>query len=121
MARQLFRLSFVEGKLSDERVRHLMGRMKESRPRNFIGVLEAYSRLLRLEVGKRHAVIESADELDVDSGQEVLADLKVRFGSDLTTEFRTNPDLIGGMRIQVGSHVWDGSVRNRLDRLNEKL
>jgi len=29
--------------------------------------------------------------------------------------------LIGGMRIRVGSDVWDGSVKNRLERLNDKF
>jgi F-type H+-transporting ATPase subunit delta len=33
----------------------------------------------------------------------------------------TNPDLLGGMRIRVGSDVWDSSVRNRLQRLQQQL
>jgi F-type H+-transporting ATPase subunit delta len=47
--------------------------------------------------------------------------LKVRYGEDLTTEFRTNPELLGGLRIKIGDDVWDGSVRNRLSQLQEQL
>jgi F-type H+-transporting ATPase subunit delta len=32
-----------------------------------------------------------------------------------------NPQLLGGMRIQVGSDVWDGTVRGRLERLQQQL
>jgi F-type H+-transporting ATPase subunit delta len=39
----------------------------------------------------------------------------------LTTEFAVNPALLGGMRIRVGSDVWDSSVRNRLERLQQQL
>ena len=39
----------------------------------------------------------------------------------MTTEFKTNPALIGGLRIQVGSDVVDASVRSRLDRLANDL
>jgi F-type H+-transporting ATPase subunit delta len=50
-----------------------------------------------------------------------VANLKKKYGSDLTTEFVVNPELLGGMRIRVGSDVWDGTVRNRLERLQQEL
>jgi F-type H+-transporting ATPase subunit delta len=50
-----------------------------------------------------------------------VANLKKKYGGDLTAEFVVNPQLLGGMRIRVGSDVWDGSVRNRLERLQQQL
>ena len=50
-----------------------------------------------------------------------MANLKRKYGSDLTAEFVVNPELLGGMRIRVGSDVWDSSVRNRLQRLQQQL
>ena len=47
--------------------------------------------------------------------------LKRKYGSDLTTQFVVKPELLGGMRIRVGSDVWDSSVRNRLQRLQQQL
>ena len=42
-----------------------------------------------------------------------------RYGAGLNFTFRQNPALIGGMRIQVGSDVYDGSIQSRLAQLEE--
>jgi len=78
-------------------------------------------RLLRLELEKRRARIETASEVDREATSKVIANLKKKYGNDLTTEFVVNPQLLGGMRIRVGSDVWDGTVRNRLERLQQQL
>ena len=43
------------------------------------------------------------------------------YGHGLDTSFEINPALIGGMRIRVGSDVYDGSVRARLAALEARL
>ena len=93
----------------------------EKKPRHHIQVLEAYKRLLRLEVEKHTATIETATELAPDSSAPIVANLKRKYGSDLTARFVVNKDLLGGMRIRVGSDVWDSTVRNRLHRLQQQL
>ena len=70
---------------------------------------------------KRHARIESASELSTDMSTRITKNLQKKYGKDVTTEFVVNPQLLGGMRIRVGSDVWDGSVRNRLERLQQQL
>ena len=50
-----------------------------------------------------------------------MANLKKKYGKEVATEFLVNPQLLGGMRIRVGSDVWDGTVRNRLERLQQEL
>jgi len=45
--------------------------------------------------------------------------LKARYGDDVTSEFKVVPDLLGGMRVRVGSDIWDGSVKTRLDQLSQ--
>jgi F-type H+-transporting ATPase subunit delta len=98
-----------------------MQSLVEKKPRYYIAVLENYQRLLRLEVEKRHALIESADELAPAASSRILSSLRRKYEFDLTTEFRVNPELLGGLRIRVGSDVWDGTVRNRLERLEQNL
>ncbi len=92
-----------------------------NKPRHYVDVLQDYQRLLRLEQEKRHAVIESASPLNRSVGDQVVDNLKSRYGDDLDIEFRTNPELLGGMRIKIGDDVWDGSVRNRLRQLQEQI
>ncbi len=120
-SRGLVRASYVDGALNRERINSLVQQVIEKKPRHYIQLLENYLRLLRLEVEKRRARIESATELDAEAGRQIVAGLESKYGSGLTTEFVVNPALLGGVRIRVGSDVWDSSVRNRLERLQQKL
>jgi F-type H+-transporting ATPase subunit delta len=121
LSKALLRSSFTDGQLDDGRIRSLVKSLIEKKPRHYIKALEAYKRLLRLELEKRSATIETASELDLDSGAEIITNLKRKYGSDLDTQFVVNRELLGGMRLRVGSDVWDSSVRNRLQRLQQQL
>ena len=121
LAREMLRASFTDGQLDPGRITSLVDSLIARKPRNYIGVLKNYRRLLRIEVEKRRARIETASEVDRETGSRLVANLKKKYGSDLTTDFVVNPQLLGGMRIRVGSDVWDGSIRNRLERLQQQL
>lgn len=121
LSRDLFQASFVDGKLDHGRVRTIVAKIAEERPRHFLDILKDYQRLIRLEVGKRHAVVESAVELDEQTRGELEQSLRAKYGSDLSMEFKVAPELLGGLRVKIGSDVFDGSVRDRLDRLQAQL
>jgi F-type H+-transporting ATPase subunit delta len=121
LSREMLRASFTDGQLDPGRIASLVDSLIARKRRRYIDVLKNYRRLLRLELEKRQAKIESANEMDSATSSELVRNLKKRYGSDLTTEFIVNPDLLGGMRIRVGSDVWDGTVRNRLERLQQEL
>jgi len=121
LSREMLRASFTDGQLDPGRISSIIDAVTARKPRNYINVLKNYRRLLRLEVEKRRARIETASEMDPATQSEVVTNLKKKYGSDLTPEFVVNPELLGGMRIRVGSDVWDGSVRNRLRQLQQQL
>ena len=121
VSRQLFRHSFTSGKLDEEKISHMVQTVLATKPRHYLDVLKDYQHLIQLEVEKRHAVIESATPLNRRLGDQIVGNLKSKYGEDLTTEFRTNPELLGGLRIKIGNDVWDGSIKNRLDQLQEQL
>jgi len=121
LSREMLRASFTDGQLDAGRTRSLVDSLIEKKPRNYIDVLKNYRRLLRLELEKRRARVETASELDSTTGSELVANLKKKYGSDLTAEFIVNPELLGGLRVRVGSDVWDGTVRNRLEQLERQL
>ena len=120
-SKDLLRASFTDGQLDQGRVSSLVRSLLDKKPRNYLAILDNYKRLLRLEIEKRTATIESADELAPEVARDLVSNLKRRYGPDLTTRFVVNPDLLGGMRIRIGSDVWDSSVRNRLQRLEATL
>jgi F-type H+-transporting ATPase subunit delta len=121
LSRALLRASFTDGQLDPGKISSLVESLIEKKPRHYINVLENYKRLLRLEVEKRRARIESAIELSSQTSNKIVSNLKRKYGNDLTAEFVVNPELLGGMRVRVGSDVWDGTVRNRLQRLQQQL
>ena len=121
LSKELFRASFTDGRLDSARIASLVKSLIEKKPRNYIKVLESYKRLLRLEMEKRSATIETATELAPEMGARIVSNLKRKYGGDLATRFVVNNELLGGMRIRVGSDVWDSSVRNRLHRLQQQL
>ena len=121
LSREMLRASFTDGQLDPGRITSLVDSLIARKPRNSVEILQNYRRLLRLELEKRRARIETASEVDPETRSKLIADLKQKYGNDLTTEFVVNPQLLGGMRIRVGSDVWDGTVRNRLERLQQQL
>ena len=121
LSRKMLQASFTDGQLDAGRITSVVGSLIAQKPRNYVGVLKNYRRLLRLELEKRQATIETASEVDPAIRSEIMANLKTKYGNDLATEFHVDPQLLGGMRIRVGNDVWDGSVRNRLERLQHEL
>ncbi len=121
LSREMLRASFTDGQLDPGRIASLVDSLIARKPRNSVEILQNYRRLLRLELEKRRARVETASEVDPETSSKLIANLKQKYGNDLTTEFVVNPQLLGGMRIRVGSDVWDGTVRNRLERLQQQL
>ena len=121
LSREMLRASFTDGQLDPGRIASLVDLLIARKPRNSVEILQNYRRLLRLELDKRSARIEAASAVGPETSSKLIANLKQKYGNDLTTEFVVNPELLGGMRIRVGSDVWDGTVRNRLERLQQQL
>lgn len=120
-AKLLFRACLEDGILKDDRVKNTVQQVVDQKPRGYIQMLNHFLRLVKTDIQDRTAHIESAKSLD-DTAKKSIEDLLAnRYGTTLMTSFDVNPDLIGGVRIQVGSDVYDGSVRSRLQRIGESF
>ena len=120
-AKQLFRSCVVGGLLDENRVRSAVTQVIAQKPRQYVPVLSHFQRLVRLELQRRQASVESAVALPGDLQSGVQANLTRLYGAGLNLAFTQNPALIGGLRIQVGSDVYDGSVQSRLAALQESF
>jgi F-type H+-transporting ATPase subunit delta len=109
------------GRLDPERVRTVARRLGAGSERGSLAVLSAFQRLVRLDQARHTAVIETAQPLTDEVRRNVEAQLARLHGADLGISVALNPALIGGMRIMVGSSVYDGSVRGRLNALEQQL
>jgi len=121
LSREMLRASFTDGQIDRGKITSLVESLIAKKPRRLVDILQYYKRLVRLEIEKRHARIESSTQVSPETSARIVENLKKKRGRDLTTEFVVNPDLLGGVRIRVGSDVWDGSVRDRLERLQKQL
>lgn len=120
-SRQLFRVCMADGKLDESRVRLVVGQLAASKPRGYIGILDALHNLVKAEIENQRALVESATELPTDLQSSLKASLFKKYGRELALEFQINPELLGGIRVKVGSDVWDGSVKARLEALKASL
>ena len=120
-AKQLFNVCKVSGVLDEGRVRQTVGVVIEKKPRGYVGILSHFQRLVKLDIERRSAHVESAVATSEALQQSVKANLAQRYGQGLNVTFAVNPSLIGGLRVKVGSDVFDGSVKARLAELEENF
>jgi F-type H+-transporting ATPase subunit delta len=110
-SKELYRLCLVNGMLDEARVRQVVQTIIQSRRRGYLALLARFQRLVKLDFARHTANVESAIPLPPDVRADVEAGLKKAYGPGISAVFSANPALIGGTRIQVGSDVYDGSVR----------
>ncbi|HEY4415699.1 MAG TPA: F0F1 ATP synthase subunit delta [Verrucomicrobiae bacterium] len=120
-ARQLFRSCLVNGLLDEKRVRDLIALLSTKKPRGYVEILSRLHRLVKLETQRRSARVESATALSVESQAGVVNRIQQIYGAGVDIVFGQNPALIGGLRIQVGSDLYDGSVKTRLEKLEQSF
>ncbi len=116
-AKALFRTCIVDAVPDEQRVRQVVQRLIEERPRGYFAILSHFRKLLELDMLRRTARIESPVPLSPELQNSVRKNLGDVYGPGINISFVLNPTLIGGLRIQVGSDVYDGSIRGRLTQL----
>jgi F-type H+-transporting ATPase subunit delta len=120
-ARQLFRLCLAGGVLDEPRARRVVRRIARSRRRGVLPILSEFERLVILDRSRHTALVESAAPLADPVRRDITAGLARIYGTGLRALFEEDPALIGGVRIKVGSDVYDGTVRARLAALEARL
>ena len=120
-AQQLFRSCQVDGLLNGERVRRVVLQVIAAKPRGYLASLSHFKRLVKLDLERRSARIESAVPLTAELQASVENNLARLYGAGLNLSFAQNPALIGGLRIKVGSDVYDSTVQGRLAALQESF
>jgi F-type H+-transporting ATPase subunit delta len=120
-AKHLYRVCLVNGLLDGGRVRQVVQHLVASGERKSPPTLAHFLRLLKLDTAQHTAVIESAIQLPADLRTAVQTGLALRYGPGLAITFAERPELIGGMRIQVGCDVYDGTVRAGLEALQRSF
>lgn len=120
-AKALFLSSRTNGVLDENKVRQVVQKVLAGKPRGYMGVLQHFQRLVKLDIDRRTALIESATPLSSAQQNELRGTLSRQYGQGLQISFEHNPSLLGGLRIKVGSDVVDATVQGRLNALAESF
>ena len=104
----------------------LMGRFCEQLlKKNRIGFLpeiaEAFKGLMIRQSGKQQIVVVSAQPVDDNMKQDILAQLGATAKREVEVDFQSDPSLLSGVQIKIGSKVYDSTVRGRLHKMRAQL
>ena len=120
-AKQLFRLCVVGGALDDARVRQVVETVIAAGRPGGLKILTRFQRLVRLRREAHSAKVESPSPLPGEVQAQIESELTRMYGRGLLMSYANNSTLLGGVRITVGSDVYDGSVKGRLTALEERF
>jgi F-type H+-transporting ATPase subunit delta len=120
-AKALFQSCRTNGVLDENNARQIVQRVLAAKPRGYMGVLQHFQRLVKLDIDRRTALIESATSLSPAQESDLSSVLSRQYGQGLQISFAHNPSLLGGLRIKVGSDVLDATIQGRLNALAESF
>ena len=84
-------------------------------------VIRAYETLVSNHKGETRAEVTSAHPLDAQQIEALKAKLKTRIGRDVAVDLAVDPAILGGLVVQIGSQMIDGSIRTRLNSLAQAM
>ncbi len=108
-------------KLSDRAQKFVLLLVERDRQEEITGISEAFSKLVADNKNRAAAVIRSAAELDPSTTEALKWALERRTGKQLDITVAIDPSLIGGVRAEVGTLVFDGTIKAELEKLRESL
>ena len=110
------------GQTLSQSVSNLIHLMAENRRlAAFPGVVEGFEALRAQAEARLPVTVRSATEMAAAQRQQLEAKLKARFGREVEAQYELDRDLLGGAVIEAGDVIIDGSLRNKLERLNGAL
>ena len=113
----------------------IVGRIGAAKPmRNFLAIVIDHRRIAMLDdivrqfgveldtqLGFVEAEISSARELSAEQQRELESQVERLTGKRVRTRYTSNPGLLGGVVVRVGSTIYDGSVRGQLEKIKQEL
>ncbi len=84
-------------------------------------IADAFNDLLVRQSGKQHLDVVSAQPMDESTKRDLLARLRATLNSEVEVTFQSNPSLLSGLQIHIGSTVYDSTVKGRLNKMRAQL
>jgi len=121
LAKQLFKLSVVNGAVSPEQVAGVLGYVEKVAPRNSLGLLKLYRQSIVTELAKSHARVEHAGPISDSALKLIEGAMSQKYKRVVTATAQANPKLLAGLRVRIGSDVYESTVSGQLATLSNAV
>lgn len=118
LAKQLFKLSVVNGVVSPEQVTGVLGWVEKHSPRHPVALLRAYHHRIAIELAKSRAEVEHAGPVSDGTLKMIEGAMTHRYKRVITASAKPNAALLAGLRVRVGSDIFESSVAAQLATLS---
>ncbi|HEX2835803.1 MAG TPA: ATP synthase F1 subunit delta [Thermoanaerobaculia bacterium] len=108
-------------KASDLAVRTLDVLVHNHRINDIDAINSALLSYVNAQLGVAVAEVRSAKSLNADEIQELASTLSKKVGKKVELDIRTDPTLLGGFVVRIGSEIWDASVAGKINKFRESL
>ena len=113
--------SLLKGKASDQTIAILKALLAQPRGRRIGELIRYAATIVADEAGNGIATVTVASAIDEDQRKRLEAALSKQYNRDVRLNVIVDPAILGGMRVQVGSEVIDGTISNRIADLRLRL
>jgi F-type H+-transporting ATPase subunit delta len=117
LAKQLFKLSLVNGSVSSAQVSGVLAYIEKSAPRNALVLLRLYQQAIVTELAKSNAQVEHAGPIAATTLPQIAAALTRKYQRPVTATAKPNAHLLAGLRVRIGSDVYESTVAGQLTQL----
>jgi F-type H+-transporting ATPase subunit delta len=108
-------------KASDLATRTLEVLAHNHRVNDLDAILAALASYINAALGVAVAEVRSAKSLTADEIAQLADTLSKKVGKKVELDIRTDPKLLGGFVVKIGSEVWDSSVQGKINKFRESL
>lgn len=95
--------------------------IESSRVRDIEGIVDEFDRLADEAAGRVRATVTTAIELGPRDRDRIAEDLSKRLNKEVKLRAEVDPRILGGLKLQYGDHVVDGTVATKLQQLRRRL
>ncbi|QQY10359.1 MAG: F0F1 ATP synthase subunit delta [Candidatus Xiphinematobacter sp.] len=124
-SRKLFLLCLDRGRVVEGSVITVLDALVNGKingkPPQCLQILRELARRIRLKLAGSQARVQSAVPLSTREQALVRGRLVSFFNEELEVQFEESAEILGGLRIQIGSEVWDGTILSYLGRVSSFL
>jgi F-type H+-transporting ATPase subunit delta len=108
-------------KASDLATRTLEVLVQHHRINDIDAILEALLAFINKALGVAVAEVRTANTLTADEISELADTLSKKVGKKVELDIKTDPQLLGGFVVKIGSEIWDASVIGKINKFRESL